>query len=126
MKSILLFGAGKSTTSLIDYLGKICDEKNWKFQICDADLSLAQFKSGRFSCAEAISFDVNDTPKRQQFISASDIIISMLPPALHFLVAKDCVAFSKNLLTASYIDTNYDPWPVKLRKKGCFSLGKWD
>jgi saccharopine dehydrogenase (NADP+, L-glutamate forming) len=27
-----------------------------------------------------------------------------MPPALHFLVARDCLMFSKNLLTASYVD----------------------
>ncbi len=106
MKSILLFGAGKSATSLIDYLGKICDEKNWKLYICDANLSLALSKSSPFSCAEAISFDITNTEKRQQLVSQTDIVISMLPPAFHFLIAKDCLTFSKNFLTASYIDTN--------------------
>ena len=29
-----------------------------------------------------------------------------MPPALHFLVAKDCVEYRKHLLTASYLDNN--------------------
>ncbi len=58
MSTILLFGAGKSTTSLIEYLEKTCEENNWKFFVCDADLSLAQSKTNQFNCAEAVSFDV--------------------------------------------------------------------
>jgi len=39
-------------------------------------------------------------------IETADIVISLLPPTLHFLVAKDCLLFNKNLLTASYTDDN--------------------
>jgi len=124
MKSILLFGAGKSTTSLIDYLGKTCNEKNWKLYICDANLSLALSKSSPFSCAEAISFDITNTEKRQQLILQTDIVISMLPPAFHFLIAKDCLAFSKNLLTASYIDTNVRSLSDEIEAKGLLFLNE--
>lgn len=124
MKSILLFGAGKSATSLIDYLGKICGEKNWKLYICDANLSSALSKSSPFSCAEAISFDITNTEKRQQLISQTDIVISMLPPAFHFLVAKDCLTFSKNFLTASYIDTNVHSLSDEIETKGLLFLNE--
>ena len=124
MKTILLFGAGKSATSLIDYLGKSCQEKNWKLIVCDADLSLAQSKTAPFSCANAVSFDVTNVQQRQEFISKSDIVISMLPPALHFLIAKDCIAFSKNLLTASYLDTNVRALSDEIKAKGLLFLGE--
>ncbi len=124
MKSILVFGAGKSTTSLIDYLGKSCDEKNWKLYLCDEDLSLARSKIKSFSNAEAVSLNVNDAAKRQQFISKADIVISMLPPVLHFLIAKDCLAFSKNLLTASYIDTNLRSLSDEIAEKGLLFIGE--
>ena len=104
MNTILLFGAGKSTTFLIDYLGKYCDENSWTLLVCDFNLGLAESKTKNFQSAHAVSFDVSHEEKRQEFISKSDVVISMLPPALHYLVAKDCVAFSKHLLTASYID----------------------
>ncbi len=37
-------------------------------------------------------------------IQRAHVVISMMPPALHFLVAKDCVEYRKHLLTASYLD----------------------
>ena len=124
MTTILLFGAGKSATCLIDYLAKCCDEKNWKLIVCDSDLSLAQSKTKNFASAIAISFDVSDDKKRQEFISQATMVISMLPPALHFLVARDCVAFSKNLLTASYIDEKIKSLKEEVEKKGILFLGE--
>jgi saccharopine dehydrogenase-like NADP-dependent oxidoreductase len=124
MKKILLFGAGKSATCLIDYLGKCCDENKWKLFVCDSDISLAESKTKNFSSAEAISFDVSNDDKRHEFISKSDLVISMLPPALHFLVAKDCVQFSKTLLTASYIDEKMKSLKDQIEKKGILFLGE--
>lgn len=124
MKEILLFGAGKSATCLIDYLGKCCDLNEWKLIVCDSDLALAQSKTRNFLSAEAASFDVSDDEMRHKFISKADMIISMLPPTLHSSVAKDCVTFSKNLLTASYIDENIKSLKVEIEKKQLLFLGE--
>ncbi len=104
MKTILLFGAGRSATVLIDYLLKEAENEIWKIFIVDADLNLAKSKINDSYYAEAISFDINDEIKRKEFISKADIVISLLPPALHTIVAITCVEENKNLLTASYTD----------------------
>ena len=46
----------------------------------------------------------------------------MLPPSLHFLIAKDCVQFSKNLLTASYVDENIRSLEKEIKDKKLFFL----
>src|SRR5687768_14055988 len=104
MKQILLFGAGKSATVLIDYLLANANKENWKLTVADTNLQLALDKINNSSFGTAVSFDIVDDDKRQQYISHADIVISMLPPTLHSKVAKDCVFFSKHLLTASYVD----------------------
>jgi saccharopine dehydrogenase (NADP+, L-glutamate forming) len=48
----------------------------------------------------------------------------MLPPALHFLVANDCLQSSKNLLTASYIDEKIKSLKDQIEKKGILFLGE--
>lgn len=106
MKKILLFGAGKSATVLIDYLLRNALAENWILTVVDANLELAAGKIGNALGGTAASFDINDAALRQKHIQESDMVISLLPPALHFLVAKDCVAYYKNLLTASYVDDN--------------------
>lgn len=104
MKTVLLFGAGKSATVLIDYLLENAITENWKVVVVDADLKLAQSKIGGSQKAVAVSFDINDTNERIKHIRQADIVISLLPPSLHILVARDCVKQHKNLLTASYVD----------------------
>src|SRR5205085_4847308 len=41
--------------------------------------------------------------QRRFLIQGAHIVISMLPAALHYLVAQDCLLHKKDLVTASYI-----------------------
>ncbi len=95
MRKILLFGAGKSATVLIDYLLQNALEENWALTVVDADLSLVQSKIGNASGGVAACFDIKLVKDRQAHIEQADIVISLLPPTLHFLVAQDCVQFKK-------------------------------
>ncbi len=104
MKKILLFGAGKSATVLIDYLLENSKKENWELIVVDANLKLAQSKIGSSEFGKAVSFDINNTSERHKYIAASDIVISLLPPLLHTIVAISCIELNKNLLTASYVD----------------------
>lgn len=124
MKKILLFGAGKSATDLIDYLGKYADKNKHSLIVCDQSLDLAQSKIHHLSHASAVSIDVTDTSERGALISGADIVISMMPPALHFLIAKDCVAYSKNLLTASYLSEEIKSLEKEIVAKGLLFLGE--
>jgi saccharopine dehydrogenase (NADP+, L-glutamate forming) len=106
MKQILLFGAGKSATCLIEYLIKHSVENEWQLVVCDSDRELALSKTKNAVNSSVVSVNVEDDHKRKGLIDAADMVISMLPPALHFLIAKDCLAGGKHLLTASYVDDN--------------------
>ncbi|HYM93747.1 MAG TPA: saccharopine dehydrogenase NADP-binding domain-containing protein, partial [Chitinophagaceae bacterium] len=122
MKTILLFGAGKSATVLIDYLLENAIPENWKIVVVDADLKLAQSKIGNSARASANSFDINDSGERIKHIRHSDIVISLLPPTLHYLVAQDCVKYNKNLLTASYLDSQIQDLRPEIEKRKLFFL----
>ena len=104
MKTILLFGAGKSASVLINYLIKESEENGWKFIVADADKAQILLKTNHSSFAEAVQLDINNEQERSILIQRAHVVISMMPPALHFLVAKDCVEYRKHLLTASYLD----------------------
>lgn len=104
MKKILLIGAGRSSATLIDYLLKNAASHNWHLRVGDISMELAQDKIGASSNASAFSFDVKNQEQRAKEIGESDIVISMLPAFMHGLVAKDCLRFKKNLVTASYVN----------------------
>lgn len=124
MHNILLFGAGKSATVLIDYLKKNSLQEKWKLTIVDADLKLAQSKAGNSSGAIAVSFDIRNTEERTKYIRQADIVISLLPPGLHYLVAQDCVICKKDLLTASYIDENIQKLRAGIEKNKLLFIGE--
>lgn len=104
MKQILLFGAGKSATVLINYLLNNAAKENWHLVVVDANLELASTKVGASPYGKAISFDISIEAEREKYIGEAAIVISMLPPALHRLIAVSCISKGKNLLTASYVD----------------------
>lgn len=54
--------------------------------------------------SQAVALNIQDEAQRMNWIQKSDIVISMMPPALHILIAKDCIQCRKSLLTASYVD----------------------
>ena len=106
MKTILLLGAGKSATVLIDYLLKESETNKWKFIIADVNKKQILLKINDSRFAEAVEIDITNNKQREKIIQRAHVVISMMPPALHFLVAKDCVEYRKHLLTASYLDNN--------------------
>ena len=122
MKKILLFGAGKSATVLIDYLIDNAEEENWKLTVADANLQAVMDKVKNSTHAVAVAFDVTDKTQREHYINDADIVISMLPPSLHITVATDCIKFSKHLLTASYIDDAVKGMEPEIAEKGILFL----
>ena len=100
MNTILLFGAGKSATVLIDYLIENATENNWNVIIADVDKNLILSKTNNNPIATAVQVDTTNNQQRIALIQQATIVISMMPPALHFLIAEDCIKHAKNLLTA--------------------------
>jgi saccharopine dehydrogenase-like NADP-dependent oxidoreductase len=104
MKHILLFGAGKSATSLIAYLLANAAAENWHITIADINTDLILSKTKNVACSSAVAIDIKNDAERNDIIKHVDIVISLMPPHLHLLIAQSCIALQKNLLTASYVD----------------------
>jgi len=103
MKNILVIGAGRSASSLIKYLLDNSFKENWVLTVGDVSIDLVKQKTNNHPNARAIVFDVNNQTQREEEIKKADIVISMLPPAMHIGVAKDCVKYKKHMATASYV-----------------------
>lgn len=103
MRKILIIGAGRSTSSLIQYLLFNAENENWFLTIADQSKELAMKSANNHEKAKAIAFDVNNEEERNRLIDENDIIISMLPAHMHISVAKDCIKLKKHMVTASYV-----------------------
>jgi len=118
MQNILIIGAGRSSTSLIDQLLKEANEETWHLTIAEKNLQLVQDKIGDHPRASTISFDVFDEKQLSKVVSDNDLIISMLPATLHFHVAKKCAEIGRHFLTASYLKDDIKALDPAFREAG--------
>ena len=103
MRKILIIGAGRSASSLIKYLLDKSEKENLFITLADLSVEQAQKKLQNHINSKAVALDINNVSERQNLIQNTDIVVSMLPAHMHIEVAKDCILFKKNMVTASYV-----------------------
>ena len=116
MKKILILGAGLSTNSLIDYLLNNSAEHNWHITVADIDEETARAKINGHENGSAKIFDINDDTESWRTIAVADLVISMLPASMHYLVAVKCIDLRKPMLTASYATDEIKALDEKAKK----------
>lgn len=124
MKQILLLGAGRSSGALIQYLLGKTEATGFTLKIGDIDPVLASQKLDNHPHGSAFFFDVHDSTQRGNEVKNADLVISLLPPALHYLVAQDCLTHGKNLVTASYISKEILELDKEAQAKGILFLNE--
>ncbi|SHJ32145.1 saccharopine dehydrogenase family protein [Aquimarina spongiae] len=124
MRNILVIGAGKSTAVLIKYFQDKSISENLCIIIGDISLQNAEKLAGDHPNTKAIVLDVFDGDSRQKAISEADIVISMLPARFHIEVAKDCLKFGKNIVTASYVSPEMQELHEDVKRKGLLFMNE--
>ncbi len=117
MNQITLLGAGKSATVLIDYLKAIATAHQWQIVVADSNLEAVEAKVGNHDFVKAVQIDVTNESDRKTVVQDSHVVISMMPPHLHYLIALDCLELGKHLLTASYIDEKIKALSAEIKDK---------
>jgi saccharopine dehydrogenase-like NADP-dependent oxidoreductase len=118
MRKILVIGAGKSASNLITYLIGKSEEENLHVTIGDLSLENAKTHVKDHKNASAILLDIFKEDERKAAVQNADIVISMLPARFHVEVAKDCVAYGKHMVTASYISDEMQALDAEAKEKG--------
>lgn len=121
MKHILVFGAGGSSIPLIDYLLQQA-AGNWFITVADVPPLTAHTSPLYDNHLQTAVFLPDDETQRHQLITAADLVISLLPSALHLVIAADCLQLNKHLLTPSYVDKTMASWQSALKEKGLLFL----
>ena len=103
MNSILIIGAGRSSTALINYVLKQAEKYGWSVTVADADPKQAEKKVNGHPNGRSAWLDVLKANDRRDLIGRADIVVSLLPAHLHIEVAQDCIKLKKHLITASYV-----------------------
>jgi saccharopine dehydrogenase-like NADP-dependent oxidoreductase len=124
-KKILVIGAGRSSSNLIQYLLQLAADEHWIVRVGDVDVAHALAKiKGYEQVGEAFQLDGQSESQRRQEIAQADLVISMLPAFMHMPVAKDCLEFGKNVITPSYIPDEMWELDQAAKEKGIVMLNE--
>lgn len=124
MKNILVLGAGRSSHYLINYLLEKSQKYSWHIVVGDKVKSLAETAFGNTETGEAIAFDIQEEADAKRTIESADIVISLLPPALHIPLAELCLITGTHLLTASYVSSEMKNLDQEAKDKGLLFLNE--
>ncbi|MGB5269592.1 MAG: saccharopine dehydrogenase family protein [Eudoraea sp.] len=117
-RKILVIGAGKSTSYLLDYFLKKADSENLHLTIGDLNARIISDEIKNHPSCKVIKLDIFKEDEREMAIKNSDIVISMLPARFHIKVAEDCIRFKKHMVTASYISEEIKALDATAKKNG--------
>lgn len=121
-KSILVLGAGRSSSALISYLIGHSKKHDLVITVGDVSLEAAQERVG--TQATAIHFDIMDMNRSRLAIQSADVVISMIPASLHPQVARICLSLNKHLLTASYVSEEMKSFHEEAVARGLLFLNE--
>ncbi|OBX24756.1 saccharopine dehydrogenase (NAD+, L-glutamate forming) [Gelidibacter algens] len=118
MRKILVIGSGKSSSYLIKHLLDKSTEENLHIIVGDIDIHNANKLIDNHEHGQAITLDVFNKQSRQNAIENADIVVSMLPARYHIEVARDCITYGKNMVTASYVSKEMEDLDTAAKNKG--------
>lgn len=121
MKEILILGAGRSTSVLIQYLEENAQHYNWRISVGDRAIPADRFF---MPSTRQFVFDVFNEDQLDFEIRNADIVVSMLPAMFHQLVAMACLKHSRSLLTASYVSAEMAELDTSVRAGGLIFLNE--
>jgi saccharopine dehydrogenase-like NADP-dependent oxidoreductase len=119
MPSILILGAGRSSSALISYLLKFGGENDIDVTVGDVSLQAAREKTEK-----AIEFDITDKEKSLEALKKASVVVSLIPAHLHTEVAKLCLQSGSHLLTASYVSDEMKKLDDPARSKSLLFLNE--
>ena len=73
MNNILVLGAGRSATVMIDYLLKNAKTENWNVKIADINVEHLAPKLKEYGTGEALVIDITIPEVREKYISEANI-----------------------------------------------------
>jgi saccharopine dehydrogenase-like NADP-dependent oxidoreductase len=122
MSNILVLGAGRSSSALIEYLLEQSAGLNCTVTVADQNPESARQKTGNHPAARPVGIALEDAAAVEQLINEASVVISLLPPTLHYKVALSCLKYGRHLLTASYVNEEIRSLDLQAKEKGILIL----
>lgn len=100
MPAVLVLGSGMVAAPLVDYL---LDECRYRVTLTDPSAERAERLIRGRAGGVALAWRAGDASVLHRAVGDVDVVVSVLPPALHLEVAQECLACRRHLVTTSYI-----------------------
>lgn len=117
MQKILILGIGRSTYYLLQYLNDHIASNTNVVTAMDAQIELVKKRSNEFQNITFIQSEINAT-SILPVIATTDLVVSMLPPAFHTMVAELCLHENKHFFTASYVSAEIRAMHEQAKSQG--------
>ena len=121
--NVVVFGAGLSSTFLIQYLEENASEHNWNITVIDKNSSNIKERV-KSKNTKTIIFDIHNEETLKNLIQNANLAISMLPARLHLLVANKCIQSGTHLATASYLSKEIKALDEDVKNKNLIFLNE--
>ncbi len=122
MKRVLVLGTGYVVKPLVDYFIDKC-----KYEVLVASRDNNQ--PGLIIAGRSLGTRVlwNATPPYEELdnmVKGVDLVVSMIPPSMHVIVAKACIENGVNMVTTSYISPEMDALNEEAKDAGIIILNE--
>lgn len=101
-KRVVVLGAGYVSSPVVEYLNR---DRNVKVIVCSHLKDEADALANRYPGVESIFLNVVERPDTlKEVVASANVVVSLLPYGLHYVVAKTCIETCTHLVTASYLN----------------------
>jgi saccharopine dehydrogenase-like NADP-dependent oxidoreductase len=112
-----ILGIGRSTYYLLQYLNDFITSAEVAVKALDAQLELVEKRTKEFSNISFVQSEITAVSLEGE-IAQADIVVFMLPPAFHAMVATLCLKRGKHFFTASYVSAEIKAMHEQALNKG--------
>ncbi|NBP06396.1 MAG: hypothetical protein EBV15_09320 [Bacteroidetes bacterium] len=101
-KGVLVLGAGRSSRFLLKQLAEFCEKTGRKLTVCDASQQELDKHTLGLSVERNV-LNASDSLALEQQIANKEMVVSLLPPTMHPVVAAFCLKYKAHFASASYV-----------------------
>lgn len=120
MKKVLILGAGMVVKPIVTYLLS----KGYHVTVATRTKSKADTMIDGHANGTAVAWTVEDEQTLAAMIASHDLTVSLLPWTYHIMVAKQCIAHKKNMVTTSYVKPEMKALDSQVRDAGIIILNE--
>jgi len=121
---ITIIGAGRSSVYLLEYLVKYSETTNRKMTVLDREMTVAMLDVQNYTHVEVQVVNLSNKELIGNLVQNSEIVVSMLPAALHMEIAYLCLKHSVHFASASYISEEMKSLHDEVKQKGLIFLNE--